>query len=137
VIERGVPILKAGRSIVVFPESTRTVTFDTNSFNSLGIKLAARAGVPVVPLAVKSDLLRNGRLIKDMGPIDTGKTIYFEFGAPLRVEGNGREQHKHVVSFIAERLKGWGAKIVTEQPVGATKEEIYHGAHGGTEGKRE
>ena len=121
VIERGVPTLKAGRSIVVFPESTRTVTFDTTSFNSLGTKLAVRAGVPVVPLAVKSDLLRNGRLIKDMGPIDTSKTIYFEFGAPLRVEGNGREQHKQVVSFIAERLKRWGAKIVTEQPVGAIK----------------
>ncbi len=107
VLEEGGKKLKAGRSIIVFPQSTRSVVFDPAEFNSLGIKLASRSGVPVVPLALKTDAWGIGRHVKEFGPVDRTKKVHFAFGEPMRVEGRGGEEHEKVVRFIQERLKEW------------------------------
>lgn len=70
VMEGGTKRLKAGRSIIIFPQTTRTIVFDPKAFNTIGIKLAHRANVPVVPIALKTDAWSNGRYIKDFGKID-------------------------------------------------------------------
>ena len=95
-----------------------------NAFNTLGIKLAARAGVPVVPVAIKTDFQGNGKFIKDMGPIDPQKTLYFKFGGPLAVEGNGRRAHQRVVEFIAENLKAWGGTVRERSEAGSRNVEV-------------
>jgi 1-acyl-sn-glycerol-3-phosphate acyltransferase len=107
VLDEGLKKLKAGRSIIVFPQSTRSATFDPAEFNSLGIKLASRADVPVVPVALKTDAWGIGKYVKEFGPIDNGKKVYFAFGEPFRVEGRGGEEHAKVVTFIRERLEAW------------------------------
>lgn len=111
VMREGGNFIAAGGSIVIFPQATRSVEFDAQAFNSLGVKLAARAGVPVVPIAIKTDFQGNGKLIKDMGPIDPQKVLHFKFGAPMPVEGKGRRNHEYVVDFISENLKAWGATV--------------------------
>ena len=111
VMREGSNFIAGGGSILIFPQATRSVEFDGQAFNSLGVKLAARAGVPVVPIAIKTDFQGNGKLIKDMGPIDPQKVLYFKFGAPMAVEGKGRRTHECVVDFIAENLKAWGATV--------------------------
>ncbi|PLX29437.1 MAG: 1-acyl-sn-glycerol-3-phosphate acyltransferase [Ignavibacteria bacterium] len=107
VLEEGSKRLADGISIVLFPQTTRTTQFDPSQFNSLGVKLAKRAGVPVVPVALKTDAWSNGRRLKDFGPIDPSKTIHFTFGDPMTVEGNGKEQHEIAAAFIAEQLARW------------------------------
>lgn len=114
VLTHGVPILKSGRSIVVFPQSTRAEKFDSRAFNTLGIKLAVHAGVPVLPVAVKSDFLRNGKYFRNVGPVDASRTIHLEFGAPIPIEGKGKAQHETVIRFIEERLRKWGAEIAAQ-----------------------
>lgn len=109
VLEQGRACLQAGRSVVLFPQATRSATFDPEAFNSLGVKLARSAGAPVVPLALKTDLQANGRLIKDIGPLDRSKTVYFRYGPPLEVHGNGKEANEAVVRFITDCLAGWSA----------------------------
>lgn len=47
VLEGGEARLKQGRSVIVFPQSTRSSVFDPAHFNTIGVKLAKRAGVPV------------------------------------------------------------------------------------------
>lgn len=111
VLTQGEALLRAGVSVVVFPQATRSVEFDVEAFNSLGVKLAARAGVPVVPLALKTDFMGNGRVFKDLGYVDHRKTIHFEFGAPLEVTGNGREAHEAIVAFITAHLRQWGGQV--------------------------
>ncbi len=108
VLEEGMKKIGDGRSIIVFPQSTRSVVFRPEEFNTLGIKLAARAGVPVVPIALKTDAWGVGRIMKDFGPIDRNKRVHIEFGEPLRIEGRGAEEHDKVVAFIRERLEKWG-----------------------------
>lgn len=108
VLERGLKKIEAGISIVVFPQSTRALIFDPAEFNSLGVKLALRAGVPVVPVALKTDAWGIGKHIKEFGPIDNKKTVHFAFGEPMKITGRGAEEHEKVIAFIQGKLKEWG-----------------------------
>ncbi|MDD3119351.1 MAG: lysophospholipid acyltransferase family protein [Victivallales bacterium] len=107
VLSRGKEILKSGRSIILFPQSTRTVEFDPKKFNTIGIKLARSAGVPIIPFALKTDFLGNGKWLRDMGPIYRNKEIYFEFGEPIHIVGDGKKEHQQIIEFIQQRLRTW------------------------------
>ena len=107
VLEGGTERLKSGRSIVVFPQTTRATVFDPEAFNTIGVKLAKRANVPVVPVALKTHAWRNGRFIKDFGKIDPSYKVHFAFGEPLRIEGRGTEEHEEIIKFITIKLDEW------------------------------
>ena len=119
VFEGGEARLKAGRSIVIFPQTTRTEIFHPSEFNTIGIKLAKRAGVPVVPIALKTDAWGNGKYLKDYGKIDPSKKVFFEFGKPLTITGRGDEEHQQIIDFIIGKLKEWGGKVADAE----TREE--------------
>lgn len=112
VLEGGAERLNAGRSIIIFPQTTRTPVFDVAEFNTIGIKLAKKAGVPVIPIALKTDAWGNGKHLKDFGRIDPSRKVYFAFGEPLVVKGNGAGEHRQVIEFITGRLKAWGRDII-------------------------
>jgi 1-acyl-sn-glycerol-3-phosphate acyltransferase len=111
VLEGGAERLKAGRSIIVFPQTTRRLVFETTEFNTIGIKLAKKAGVPVVPIALKTDAWGNGKWLKDYGKIDPSKKVHFEFGKPLWIKDRGTEEHEQIVEFIKGKLKEWGGTV--------------------------
>ena len=111
VLEGGVERLAKGISIVIFPQTTRTPAFDPKEFNTIGVKLAKRASVPVIPFALKTDAWGNGRLHKDLGRIDPSKAVHFAFGAPLRIADRGSEEHEAILRFISVRLTEWGGVV--------------------------
>ncbi len=111
VLDGGVERLAKGMSIIVFPQTTRTPRFDPAEFNSIGVKLAAKAGVPAVPLALKTDAWGNGRLLKDFGKFDPAKMIHFAFGPPIHITGRGANAHQTIVTFIADNLSNWGGDL--------------------------
>jgi 1-acyl-sn-glycerol-3-phosphate acyltransferase len=123
VLREGHKFISNGGSIVIFPQATRSVGFDEQGFNTLGVKLASRAGVPVIPVAIKTDFQGNGKLIKDMGPINPSKMLYFKFGEPIAVEGKGREAHQYVVEFISQNLIAWGGTVIKKSEVGMRKSQ--------------
>lgn len=108
VMEEGSKRIQNGKSIIIFPQKTRTQFFDADSFNSLGVKLAKRNNVPVVPVAVLTDAWGNGKMIKDFGKIDPDKIVNICFGEPFEVKGNGAEEHQRVIDFISGKLIEWG-----------------------------
>ncbi|MBI5100656.1 MAG: 1-acyl-sn-glycerol-3-phosphate acyltransferase [Nitrospirae bacterium] len=110
VLEKGAEKLRAGISVVVFPQSTRSVSFNPGDFNTLGVKLAARAGVPVVPVALKTDAWGIGGVLKEFGPIDVGRKVYFRFGEPMTISGRGAGEHEKIVDFISDNLSAWADK---------------------------
>jgi 1-acyl-sn-glycerol-3-phosphate acyltransferase len=112
VLEGGLERLKKGISVIIFPQGTRHDAFDRARFNSLGVKLAARAGVPVVPVALRTDWWGNGKILRGFGRVDRKIPIMFEFGEPIKVEGRGKVEHERVLDFIESRLRAWGAKVV-------------------------
>lgn len=108
VMEEGAKRIQNGKSIIIFPQKTRTQFFDAESFNSLGIKLAKRNNVKVIPVAVLTDAWGNGKKIKDFGKIDPSKEVNICFGEPIEVKGTGAEEHQIVIDFISGKLKEWG-----------------------------
>ena len=111
VLNQGLSLISSGCSIIIFPQATRSAIFDETTFNSLGVKLAQRANVPVVPIALKTDFQGNGKIIKDMGPVDPSKKLYIKFGEPMFVEGKGQVIHQKIITFISQNLKTWGARV--------------------------
>ncbi len=109
VLEGGTERLKAGRSMVIFPQTTRALAFDPKTFNTIGLKLGKRAEVPIIPIALKTDAWGNGKHLKDFGRIDPSKKVYFAFGEPLRIKDRGVEEHNRAIEFISSKLREWGA----------------------------
>lgn len=108
VLAEGKRLLSEGKSIIVFPQSTRSAKLDPEKFNSLGVKIARSAGVPIVPFALKTDFLTQGKgIFRDLGPVHPGRHTWFEFGPAMDVTGNGQEQLQKTIEFIQSRLEVW------------------------------
>ncbi len=115
IMTEGVEYLKQGRSVLLFPEGTRKNYFDPAAFNSLGIKLAARAGVKVQPIALKTDFLERGKWGSYIGKVYRDRPILFEIGEAMDIEGRGKAQHQAVLDFMKSRLSDWGVEIRGER----------------------
>jgi 1-acyl-sn-glycerol-3-phosphate acyltransferase len=109
VMEQGQERLARGISVIVFPQTTRTLNLDRQAFNSIGIKLAKKAGVPVVPLALKTDAWGLGKLSKDYGCIRPEIPARFCFGDPMMIRGAGKNEHEEIMEFIHWKLTAWSA----------------------------
>ncbi|MDW7709965.1 MAG: lysophospholipid acyltransferase family protein [Deferrisomatales bacterium] len=109
VFDGGAQRLARGVSVIVFPQGVRSPGFDPSQFNTLGVKLAARAGVAVVPLALRTDAWGSGRILKDFGRVDPSLPVRFRFGPALVPERKGAAVQDAVVGFIQEALVEWGS----------------------------
>lgn len=107
VMEQGQERLAQGTSVIVFPQTTRTPNLDRAAFNTIGIKLAKKAGVPVVPLALKTDAWGVGKLCKDYGRIRPELPVRFCFGQPITIAGAGKNEHEEIMEFIHWKLMTW------------------------------
>lgn len=114
VMEEGRKRLEAGKSVLIFPQHTRSEVFKPAEFNSIGVKLAKHASCPIIPLALRTDFIGNGKLIKDLGPLRRKRPVHFRFGAPMEVSGTGKEEHAEIVRFIKESLLEWGCLVEEE-----------------------
>jgi len=111
IMTEGVEYLNGGRSVLLFPEGTRKSSFNPKEFNSLGVKLALRAGVRVIPIALKTDFLKNGKRFSDYGTVHPENTVHIHVGEPLEVEGRGKKEHQDVLDFLESHLRSWGVEI--------------------------
>lgn len=107
VLLEGQKRLKNNISVVIFPQTTRSDTFDPNAFNTLGVKLALRGKVPVVPVALKTDAWGLGGKYKDFGEVDPSKPVHICFAEPMQVKGSGKDEHKMIIDFISDKLNSW------------------------------
>lgn len=112
VLEQGAAMLAAGRSLCIFPQATRSATFDENHFNSLGVKLARRAGATIIPVAMRTDFWGNGRWLKDLGPIRPALPVHIAFGPPVPAGLSAAAAQAQVVTFVRTHLQAWGVPCV-------------------------
>lgn len=115
VMEEGLKYIKNGRSIIIFPQKTRSSKFNPESFNTLGVKLAKKADCYVVPVALITDAWGNGKMVKDFGKIDPSKKVHISFGEPFKVESTGAKEHLVVLDFIKDKLTEWGRQDCIEK----------------------
>ena len=107
VMDEGIKALKEGKSIIIFQQSHRKPEFDPQTFSSLGVKLAQKAGVKVVPFALKTDFWGNAKKIRDFGPIRRKEPVCFSFAEPIAIEDIGKDTNNKVIEFIEKKLKEW------------------------------
>ena len=115
VLTGGLERLSKGISIIIFPQSTRSPVFKPEDFNSLGVKLAKKAGVKVVPFALKTDFWGQGKIFRGLGKLDRRKPIYIKFGEPFEVTTTGKEENQRIIDFIQFSLDEW--KNIREQSI--------------------
>lgn len=114
--EVGTRRIADGHSFLIFPQGSRQAVFDRRKFSSIGAKLAEKAGVPVVPLAIDSRCQTTRekgpfkKLFKDFGPLDTSRDIRCACG-PVIPCGKSREMHEASFAWIADRLESWGLPV--------------------------
>lgn len=111
VLDQGCAKLAAGSSVLLFPQGTRMTVFNPRRFNSMGAKLAQTAGVPLVPIALRTDFIGIGRWVRDLGPVAPSRTVRFAAGAPLPPGLPARELHQKCLEFLTGRFRDWGVAV--------------------------
>jgi len=83
-LERAAEQIRAGTSIIVFPEGTRSPTGEILPFKKGAFNLALKAGVPICPIAIEG----SGRLMpKNSWNIRPGP-IRIQIGAPVDISNS-------------------------------------------------
>lgn len=106
VLEEGTARLSDGTAMIVFPQHTRSITFEPSQFNTIGEKLAARANVPVIPIALKTDAWGQGRKIRELGKIRPELPVRVRFGEVFN-DASDRKNHARICAFIGDTLAEW------------------------------
>ncbi len=116
---KAVDYLRAGEAVGIFPEATISRAFVLKEFKTGAARIAAEAGVPLVPVV----LWGTQRIITKDHPRDLsrGKTIAITVGEPLHPTGDDSmaetaELHKAMASLLDETI---GAYPAEEQPPGS------------------
>ena len=118
-LTQGTARLAEGVSVIVFPQGTRMGEFRRAEFNTIGVKLALRGGVPILPLALSTAAWPMGRWISDLARIHRDRIVRMDFGPPIAVQGRGEAEHQAIVEFVESRLQMWGdavGEITPESP---------------------
>lgn len=108
VMDEGKEALKNGTSVIIFQQGNRNPHFDPEKFSSIGVKLAQKSGVRIVPIALKTDFWGNGKWLKDFGPLNRREKVCISFGEPISVVGNGKDTNPKIIAFIQSKLLEWG-----------------------------
>jgi 1-acyl-sn-glycerol-3-phosphate acyltransferase len=111
--------LEAGEVVGIFPEATISRSFEVKELKSGAARIAAQAGVPLIPVA----LWGTQRLMTKDHPRDfsRGKTIGIRVGEPLYPDGKDpvtetAELHRRLSALVEEAIDAYPAE---EQPPGS------------------
>jgi 1-acyl-sn-glycerol-3-phosphate acyltransferase len=110
IFDVGVKRIKEGNSVLIFAQGTRQSVFARKGWSSIGAKLAEKAGVPVMPIAVKTDIQPtrpDGKgWFKDFGTVDPSKEIRLACGPAIA--GTSKEMTQASFDWIKDKLDSWG-----------------------------
>jgi len=116
---QAVDYLQAGEVVGIFPEATISRAFVLKEFKTGAVRIAAKAGVPVLPVV----LWGTQRIMTKDHPRDfsRGKTISINVGTPLHPSGDNpaaetAQLHGAMSQLLDEAIRGYPAD---EQPPGS------------------
>jgi 1-acyl-sn-glycerol-3-phosphate acyltransferase len=109
--QTGVDYLESGEIVGIFPEATISRSFELKEFKSGAVRLAAAAGVPLIPLV----LWGTQRIFTKDHPKDLsrGKTIALTVGEPMKVTGTNAVSETHE---LRDRMKVMLAETIAAYP---------------------
>ena len=81
------PALRAGRTVVIYPEGTRSTDGSVSEFRSGAVRLARECGVPIVPVAI----MGTADVLPKDGSFSTGP-LEVRLGAPVDPQATSAPQ---------------------------------------------
>jgi 1-acyl-sn-glycerol-3-phosphate acyltransferase len=116
-------LMRRGRSLVVFPEGTRSVDGQVGRFKRGLFLLAVEAGLPIVPVAVigSRHVMRKGRLMTCPGEVELVVHDPISTSELSRDDVTGLVERSHAV--IASSLASRGPRIDARNVTGNTGRE--------------
>ena len=117
--DEGVRFLRMGEVVGIFPEATISRSFEIKELKTGAVRLAAAAGVPLVPVV----LWGTQRMLTKDHPRDfsRGKAITIKVGEPMHPTAEGSaaqtaELRGRMVALLDEAIAGYPAE---QQPAGS------------------
>lgn len=98
---RCIDLIKAGTSIWIFPEGTRTPGNDMLPFKEGSFKIAEKTGCPIIPVSINN----TENIFENHIPWVKSSHVIFEFGKPVDVKNMSREERKHLGAHIQGIIK--------------------------------
>jgi 1-acyl-sn-glycerol-3-phosphate acyltransferase len=99
-IEEAARRIKAGQSVMIFPEGTRTRDGTLGSFKQGGFHLAIDSGADIVPVAI-----RGTRALMPPGtPLIRAGNVEIELGVPISTAGLGPPDRGRMVTEVHARV---------------------------------
>ena len=105
-VEAALERLSGGRSVVVFPEETRTSTGDLLPFKRGAAHLALRSGLPILPIALAGtfQVLKRESLLITPGP------VAMSVGNPIEVSGRSPREREAVTRTARDEIRALRAE---------------------------
>ena len=92
--------VKAGMSMVIFPEGTRTPGDEMLEFKEGSFKIAERAGCPVIPVAISN----TENIFESHMPSIRKTRVTIEFGRPVDMLAMDRSERRHTGRIVQEQI---------------------------------
>ncbi len=96
-----IELIKAGSSIFICPEGTRTSGDEMLPFKEGSFKIADKTGCPIIPVAINN----TEALFEDHLPWIKKAKVCFEFGQPIDMKAMDKDAKKHVGAQVQEIIK--------------------------------
>jgi len=94
--------IRSGTPVLIFPEGTRSRDGSLGPFKRGGFRLALKAGVPIVPVAIKGtyEIMPRGSL-----KISKPQRVTVLIGRPIPTEGSGPQQRDALMEEVRRAIE--------------------------------
>lgn len=99
-ISEGIDYLKAGHSMVIFPEGTRSKSSDVGEFKKGSMKFAVRANVPIVPVTINGTY----KAFEECNRIRKC-SVNISIGKPIFIDELTKEEQNNLSTLVRDIIK--------------------------------
>jgi len=110
VIIEAIKQVKAGISMWIYPEGTRTrgeSELDLGEFKAGSFKIAEKSGCKIVPVA----MINTRRIMEEDFPRLHSAKVYVQFGKPIDLAELSEEDRKNIAEYTRERIREMLAEL--------------------------
>jgi 1-acyl-sn-glycerol-3-phosphate acyltransferase len=117
-VEKCIKAMKGNRSIIIFPEGTRTLDGKMNRFKSGSLKIPLRAGAPVVPVTICGTFNIMPKNTFGVKP----HPVVMHIGKPIESAGLQVSDFRKFVDRVEQSIRETKERIEREYPDSAPAE---------------
>ena len=100
VIQEGVEKINGGYSMMIFPEGTRSLKSEMNSFKKGSMKLATKSRACIVPITIDGSYN-----VLEVGKKVTGNKVTMVIHKPIYIDSLSKEEEKNIAEYVQNIIR--------------------------------